>query len=250
MATFTLLFEGLIAHQAEGIKAKTAVLVDAEHHTPRLVIPKGVPVMEPADTNWKGVEKDYGREYSLENRKITIEGIEVSNMAIDLSFVRHVPSLKSFFEADDDLELKVGRKELEDQVTVAFVDYSGGTLSVFKAFEKEVRFIPPLDSDPKCLAETIQFDGKTTTPAGSDIRINDGLGWYIVVPDQTRIWIQNISEHTGAGHQREYRRLMTQKRNPRPMVETRRTCSSFSSTSEKSPGRRSLSIECSNAQWP
>lgn len=246
MTTFTMLFKGLIVHHGEQVHAKTAVLVDAEHHTPKLVVPKGVPVKEPANTNWKGVEKDYGREYGLKNRKITIEGIEVSNMKIDSSFLRHVPSLKSFFEADDHIEPKVGRKELENQVTAAFVDYSGGTLSVFEVFKKEVRFIPPLGSDPKCLAETIQFVGMAT---GSEVKIQDDSKDYIVVPDQTRIWILNISEHIGGRHQREYRRLMQQKRDPRRMVETNRTCSSFALNGNKERFF-SLSIECSNSQWP
>jgi hypothetical protein len=246
MASFTMLFAGLILHHAKGVRAKTAVLVDALHHTPKLIIPKGVPVEEP--TSWTGVDTDYGREYDLRRRKIKIEDIDQSGMGIDLSFLRHVPSLKNFFEADDDLVSKVGSKEIEDEVTAAFVDYSGGALSIFDFFEKEVRFIPPMSDDPHCLARTIQFDGTTTGPK---IKIQDELDGYIVVPDQTQIRIENISEHPG-GHQKEYRRLMKQKRDPRRMVETNRTCrsSSLKAKGDTFPEFLSLSIECSNSQWP
>lgn len=251
MADFTMLFIGLILHYGEGIKSKTAVLVDVPHHTPELVIPADVDPID--ECNWPSQITQYGRAYDLKGRKVTIEDIDqLSNMKIDYHFYRRVPNLKGIFEPDDAIVLSVERKEIKDGVTTAFVDYSGGELSIFDYFCKEVRSIPPASDDPHCLARTVRFDGTTT---GSTIKINDGLGGYIVLPDQIKIRIQNIAEEDGL-HQREYRRLMTKKKLPSSIVETNRRCKSCSPEHENDPQLgvfpipRSVSIECSNSQWP
>ncbi|HJX27754.1 MAG TPA: hypothetical protein VJ885_07565 [Thermoanaerobaculia bacterium] len=265
MPKFTLSFKGLVLHIANEDGSRTAVLVNDHHHVPRLEIPSSVEVEEEGvgkGGEWNGeVTGDY-REYDLKGRKVEIENVATSAVIVDSSFEKLVPKLQAILEGDfipgeDDLMDEVRHKESKE--AAAYVDYSGGTLSVLECFLIGASFVPPIAGDPRCIGQTILFAGSTTT--GSRITIKDGLGNSLIVPDGTEIGIKNTAPGRG-GHHLAYGRLLNSKKKPRPMVEdgectacVHQKGAFMESKSDRTEqegwdSAASLSIECSNSQWP
>lgn len=262
MPSFTLFFTGLILHRANDDGSRTAILVHAHHHDPRLIIPVGSRVSE--DQGWRGTLIGSSLVYDLHKRVVAIDQIENSATIVDQSFVDRVPRLQEVLETRfdpvaDDLENDVKGKKPKDDVAVAYVDYRGGTLSVFDCFQKEADFEPTVAGFPRCIGRRIQFAGRTTE--GLNLTLTDGRGSSLVVLGGSNIAIMNTA--SGKGHHIEYGRLLKSKKKPRTMAE-RGVCTTCLPTEEETFAEsksdraeqlserytRGLSIECSNSQWP
>lgn len=279
MSDFTITFNGLIMHYDRGASGKSAVLVhDEPDHVPELIISK---TARDSESGWTGTLVGNNYVYPLKGRTVTIDDIATGAVTAEATFTKHVPSLQAILTAADTPIDDVANKKIKDKAIVAFVDYSGGKIAVDECFETEIVFDPAITGDPRCIGRLITFTGSTTT--GTKITIRDGLGGSLVVEDGTEIRIRNSSAG-GTLHHKEYKRLLKLAKEPRDMIPTVRNCATctprvsafvridprrleqilevvpelqkpFDSYRRDIKGiffvpRRSVSIECSNTQWP
>ena len=280
MPSFTLTFSGLIMHYDRANDGKRAVLVDDPSHAPVLV----VPTAGATPNGWTGTPSGGFTLFPLKDRHVVIVNSASGAVTGDSKFASKVPSLKNILKnPSDNPHDEIRNGTLINNKIAAYVDYSGAnTLTVTECFESEMVFDPAITGDPRCIGKTISFTGTTTT--GNKITIKDlKSNGTIEVPDGTEIAIRNTSSG-GAAHHKEFKRLMKLNTEPIDMVRTVRTCANCAAVTSnfvELPGRKleallelfpelrkafefvgpdirgmfvvavaSVSVECSNTQWP
>jgi hypothetical protein len=208
--SFRIFFRGLVTHvQVEGSNTLSrAVLVDAKHHVPTLIVKAAAYNTKSGVTPNETLLSNGDRLFDITGWDLSVDGVSDVRTTRLQSFTDHVPSLTAVM-IDDDATDKLPHKELHQKthikdVTFSYVDYKDGTIETVDCYSDAVEFNPPAANDPECLAEVTMYSVELTGEV--TLRLTKGSSSGTIVINQNSS--VSISNRAGKGnHFKEYRKL-------------------------------------------
>lgn len=208
--SFRIFFRGLVTHvQVEGSNTLSrAVLVDAKHHVPTLIVKSVAFKAKAGVTPDETVMSNGDHLFDLTGWDVSVDGVgDVRTIRLQ-SFTDHVPSLTAVM-IDDDATDKLPHKALHEKthikdVTFSYVDYKDGTIETVDCYSAAVEFNPPAANDPECLAEVTMYSVELTGEVTLRLTKGSSSGTIVINPNSS----VSVSNRAGKGnHFKEYKKL-------------------------------------------
>lgn len=207
---FKVIFTGLIAHvQVDTTLDTRAVLVDAHHHDPILIVPGPVFVGESGDVPPVDVDPaTQARRYRVEHWNVAIAGVPDVRTRRTPNFTAHVPSLPACL-TDPNPGNKQVHREIHNRrhipgSTKTYFDYKGGSIATLVCYDEGVTFTPPEEGDPRCVAEFTRY----TVDLPEEVELifdRGGRSGRIRLRRGAIVGVENSAY--GSGHFAEYKKL-------------------------------------------
>lgn len=249
-ATFTIVFEGLVAFigPATGVKTYAVIVEDKHsgHDQPHMII------------NGESVELNKGDQVTF-----TINGKTHGEAETTTSFDTRVPTLKEQL-ATTAAELKKGVKEKDPKSdgVRAIVTLPDGTLHAQGVFVYPIQFKSAADTwtEPRCIAREVRFESSTLDPGiHVEITIQKAGGDTVIreVSPNADVHIRNTSEAYKL-HYHVYENLLTGAKTREVDEDKSQRCLQFGDDATMSKARapqgtkkdRAPRSDCGPTDWP
>lgn len=207
--SFRIFFRGLISHvHVDSSTVSRAVLVNAKHHEPTLIVKKAAFHSKNGVLPSETVLANGDRLYDLTEWDIHVQGVANTRTVRTQSFLDHVPSLTKVLVDSDSTKKKVKtsvhQKKHITNTTFSYVDYEDGTIEAIECYTDAVEFDNPQTDDPECVVEVTMYSVELSGNVTLVLTKNNDTGTIVIMPNSG----VSVSNRAGKGnHFKEYRKI-------------------------------------------